>query len=92
MINLIETTNNNQKKTMLDYVSTCVSIINSLLYIAQKQLLTQDEFDEKFGALFKNALKQLNYYNSDLAESLQNLVKVTLEDNVLHVQQNESKC
>lgn len=96
MINLTKTTNNittnNQKITMLDYISTYVNIIDTLLYIAQKELLTQYEFEEKFGTLFKNTLKQLHYYDSDLAESLQDLVKVTLEDNFLHVQQNESKC
>lgn len=96
MINLIKTTNemtnNDQKNTMLDYISTYVNIIDTLLYIAQKELLTQYEFEEKFGTLFKNTLKQLHYYDSDLAESLQDLVKVTLEDNFLHVQQNESKC
>ena len=96
MINLTKTTNNittnNQKTTMLDYISTYVSIINNLLYMAQIMLLTQYEFEEKFGTLFKNTLKQLHYYDSDLAESLQDLVKVTLEDNFLHVQQNESKC
>lgn len=96
MINLTKTTSkttsNNQKNTMLEYISTYVSIIDTLLYIAQTELLTQYEFEEKFGTLFKNVLKQLHYYDSDLAESLQNLVKVTLEDNFLHVQQNESKC
>lgn len=96
MINLTKTTNNittnNQKNTMLDYISTYVGIIDTLLYIAQKELLTQYEFEEKFGTLFKTVLKQLHYYDSDLAESLQDLVKVTLEDNFLHVQQNESKC
>ena len=60
--------------------------------MAQIMLLTQYEFEEKFGTLFKNTLKQLHYYDSDLAESLQDLVKVTLEDNFLHVQQNKSKC
>ena len=96
MINLTKTTNNittnNQKTTMLDYISTYVSIINNLLYMAQIMLLTQYEFEEKFGTLFKNTIKQLHYYDSDLAESLQDLVKVTLEDNFLHVQQNKSKC
>lgn len=96
MINLTKTTNNittnNQKTTMLDYISTYVSIINTLLYIAQTKLLTPCEFQDQFGTLFKNTLKQLHYYDSDLAESLQDLVKVTLEDNFLHVQQNESKC
>ena len=96
MINLTKTTNNittnNQKTTMLDCISTYVSIINNLLYMAQIMLLTQYEFEEKFGTLFKNTLKQLHYYDSDLAESLQDLVKVTLEDNFLHVQQNKSKC
>ena len=96
MINLTKTTNNtttnNQKTTMLDYISTYVSIIDTLLNIAQTKLLTQYEFQDQFGTLFKNTLKQLHYYDSDLAESLQDLVKVTLEDNFLHVQQNESKC
>lgn len=96
MINLTKTTNNittnNQKTTMLDYISTYVSIINTLLNIAQTKLLTQSEFQYQFGTLFKNTLKQLHYYDSDLAESLQDLVKVTLEDNFLHVQQNKSKC
>lgn len=96
MINLTKTTNemtnNNQKNTMLDYISTYVGIIDTLLYIAQKELLNQYDFEEKFGTLFKNVLKQLHYYDSDLAESLQDLVKVTLEDNFLHVQQNKSKC
>lgn len=96
MIDLTKTTNNittnNQKTTMLDYISTYVSIIDTLLYIAQIKLLTQSEFQDQFGTLFKNTLKQLHYYDSDLAESLQDLVKVTLEDNFLHVQQNKSKC
>ena len=96
MINLTKTINNittnNQKTTMLDYISTYVSIINTLLNIAQTKLLTQYEFQDQFGTLFKNTLKQLHYYDSDLAESLQDLVKVTLEDNFLHVQQNKSKC
>lgn len=96
MINLTKTTNNittnNQKTTMLDYISTYVSIIDTLLYIAQTKLLTQFEFQYQFGTLFKNTLKQLHYYDSDLAESLKDLVVATLEDNFLHVQQNESKC
>lgn len=96
MINLTKitnkTTNNEQKNTMLDYISTYVSIIDTLLYIAQKELLAKYEFEEKFGTLFKNTLKQLYYYDSDLAESLQNLVEATLEDNFLHAQQNISKC
>lgn len=96
MINLTKTTNemtnNEQKNTMLDYISTYVSIIDTLLYIAQKELLAKYEFEEKFGTLFNNALKQLYYYDSDLAESLQNLVEATLEDNFLHAQQNISKC
>lgn len=96
MIDLTKTTNktttNNQKITMLDYISTYVSIIDTLLNIAQTKLLTQYEFQDQFGTLFKNTLKQLHYYDSDLAESLKDLVKVTLEDNFLHTQQNESKC
>lgn len=96
MIDLTKTTNNittnNKKTTMLDYISTYVSIINTLLTISKAKLLTGYEFHDQFGTLFETTLKQLHYYDSDLAESLKDLVIVTLEDNLLHVQQNESKC
>ena len=69
---------------MLDYISNYVSLLDSLLFLAQKNLLTKTEFEDNYGTIYKNVLRQLEYYDERLATSLKDIFNEVLDNNLIH--------
>lgn len=78
-----------EKNTMLDYISNYVSLLDSLLFLAQKNLLTKTEFEDNYGTIYKNVLRQLEYYDERLATSLKDIFNEVLDNNLIHREQFE---
>lgn len=78
-----------EKNTMLDYISNYVSLLDSLLFLAQKNLLTKTEFEDNYGTIYKNVLCQLEYYDERLATSLKDIFNEVLDNNLVHREQFE---
>lgn len=78
-----------EKNTMLDYISNYVSLLDSLLFLAQKNLLTKTEFEDNYGTIYKNVLRQLEYYDERLATSLKDIFNEVLDNNLVHREQFE---
>ena len=78
-----------EKNTMLDYISNYVSLLDSLLFLAQKNLLTKTEFEDNYGTIYKNVLRQLEYYDERLATSLKDIFNEVLDNNFIHREQFE---
>lgn len=74
---------------MLDYISNYVSLLDSLLFLAQKNLLTKTEFEDNYGTIYKNVLRQLEYYDERLATSLKDIFNEVLDNNLIHREQFE---
>lgn len=74
---------------MLDYISNYVSLLDSLLFLAQKNLLTKTEFEDNYGTIYKNVLRQLEYYDERLATSLKDIFNEVLDNNLVHREQFE---
>lgn len=74
---------------MLDYISNYVSLLDSLLFLAQKNLLTKTEFEDNYGTIYKNVLRQLEYYDERLATSLKDIFNEVLDNNFVHREQFE---
>ena len=78
-----------EKKTILDYISNYVSLLDSLLFLAQKNLLIKTEFEDNYGTIYKNVLRQLEYYDERLATSLKDIFNEVLDNNFVHREQFE---
>ena len=78
-----------EKNTMLDYISNYVSLLDSLLFLAQKNLLTKTEFEDNYGTIYKNVLCQLEYYDERLTTSLKDIFNEVLDNNLVHREQFE---
>ena len=78
-----------EKNTMLDYISNYVSLLDSLLFLAQKNLLTKTEFEDNYGTIYKNVLRQLEYYDERLATSLKDIFNEVLDNTLIHREQFE---
>lgn len=78
-----------EKNTMLDYISNYVSLLDSLLFLAQKNLLIKTEFEDNYGTIYKNVLRQLEYYDERLATSLKDIFNEVLDNNFVHREQFE---
>lgn len=78
-----------EKNTMLDYISNYVSLLDSLLFLAQKNLLIKTEFEDNYGTIYKNVLRQLEYYDERLATSLKDIFNEVLDNNLVHREQFE---
>lgn len=74
---------------MLDYISNYVSLLDSLLFLAQKNLLIKTEFEDNYGTIYKNVLRQLEYYDERLATSLKDIFNEVLDNNLVHREQFE---
>lgn len=74
---------------MLDYISNYVSLLDSLLFLAQKNLLIKTEFEDNYGTIYKNVLRQLEYYDERLATSLKDIFNEVLDNNFVHREQFE---
>lgn len=78
-----------EKNTMLDYISNYVSLLDSLLFLAQKNLLIKTEFEDNYGTIYKNVLRQLEYYDERLATLLKDIFNEVLDNNFVHREQFE---
>ena len=78
-----------EKNTKLDYISNYVSLLDSLLFLAQKNLLIKTEFEDNYGTIYKNVLRQLEYYDERLATSLKDIFNEVLDNNLVHREQFE---
>ena len=78
-----------EKNTMLNYISNYVSLLDSLLFLAQKNLLIKTEFEDNYGTIYKNVLRQLEYYDERLATSLKDIFNEVLDNNLVHREQFE---
>lgn len=74
---------------MLDYISNYVSLLDSLLFLAQKNLLIKTEFEDNYGTIYKNVLRQLEYYDERLATLLKDIFNEVLDNNFVHREQFE---
>lgn len=74
---------------MLDCISNYVSLLDSLLFLAQKNLLIKTEFEDNYGTIYKNVLRQLEYYDERLATSLKDIFNEVLDNNLVHREQFE---